>query len=197
MNQAERHEYWNSLDFTNPDECPDIDYLLVPDMPRTGVQSGGNNAYVTRSLFLETAPSDKEKDALWCMAEHEIWAHGRWYPSAWKVYIYSTDEYEALRRICGNVKQWTYIKEMFEKVGRGHILEAWEAEQGLIQKSILRRNLMTAAADGKVGAAKMVMEMIDGKAKIGRPKKDKPDARKDNLDDAASEAMKRVVDFSQ
>ncbi|MDY0087128.1 MAG: hypothetical protein RBS78_01020 [Coriobacteriia bacterium] len=184
-------------------ERPVIDYAALPYLPREGVQAAGNNQYLTRSLFLETA-STKEQEALalWTMSEHEVFANGKWYPSAWMVYIHATDEYDALRKICGNVRQWEHIKAMFEKVGRAHILEAWEAEQRYLQKSRVRAALEKTAivpgAPGQTAAAKMLLAMVEGKGRgPGRPKQEKPNPESEKAKSAAEEAISRVVDFQK
>ncbi len=177
-------------------ERPTIDYCNLPYLPREGIQTEGNNAYVTRSLFLETAKTSHEEGALWCLSEHEIYAHGRWYPSAWMAYIYATDEYDALRKICGNVKQWELIKEFLAKYRVG-MFEAWQLEQNFVQKSKIRETLIRGATSGMPGytaAAKLVLAMLDGPAKRGRPKKveEQKPADKDTDEDAA-----RVLTFRQ
>lgn len=175
-------------------ERPEIDYPSLPYLPREGVQTAGNNAYATRSLFLETAKPDHEKQALWCLSEHEVFAHGRWYPSAWMTYIYATDEYDALRKICGNVKQWELIKTFLAKWRKG-MYDAWQMEQGYVQKSRIRQTLIRGATGGEPGytaAARMVLQMLDGPVKRGRPKKDEPEAPKDA---GVAEDAGRILQF--
>lgn len=156
---------------------PDFDYPNMPYLAREGIQSKGNNKYATRALFLETAERDMKPQALWCLAEHEIFAYGRWFPSAWMVYIYATDEYDALRKLCGNVRQWEHIKAMTQpKVFANH-LEKWQAEQAYLQKAMIRKTLLDnaiAGAPGYTTAAKMLLSMVEGKNPVGRPKKVKP-----------------------
>lgn len=183
-------------------ERPVIDYAALPHLPREGVQTPGNNRYMTRSLFIETASTEDQKaNALWTMAEHEVWAYGKWYPSAWMAYIHATDEYDALRKICGNVRQWECIKEMFEKVGRLHTLEAWQAEQTYLQRSRIRaaleRTAIVPGAPGQTAAAKMLLALVDGPAKRGRPKKEAVDPEVAKREAAAVAAAARVVDFQK
>lgn len=154
---------------------PIIDYANLPHLPREGIQAQGNFKYATRSLFMETAPDDRAPDALWCISEHEIFAYGKWYPSAWMVYIHATDEYDALRKICGNVKQWNHIVIFLEKWRKG-LLESWQQEQAFLQRSKLKETLTRGALSGDPGytaAAKMLLTMIDGPRKRGRPSKAK------------------------
>lgn len=160
----------------SPTTRPEYDYINWPHAPREGYQDKGNNKFLTRGLFLETAKPENEKDAVWCLSEHEVFAHGRWYPSAWMVYIHAVDEYDALRKICGNVRQWERIKEMRQPKDFSLILEDWQAEQAMIQKAALRTTMLNHCKLGEPGytaAAKMVLAMIDGKAPRGRPVKAK------------------------
>lgn len=182
-------------------ERPTIDYANLPYLPREGIQAAGSNRYLTRSLFIETAPDDAKHEALWTMAEHEVWAYGRWFPSAWMTYIYATDEYDAIRKLVGNVRQWEHVKAMFAKVGRGHILEAWEAEQRLLQRSRIRAALEKTAvvpgAPGQTAAAKQLLAMLDGPKKRGRPAGEKPDEGKAKAVAALESVAARVIDFQR
>jgi hypothetical protein len=157
--------------------CPDYDYANMPFLPREGVQSKGNNKYATRSMFLETAREQDKPNAMWCLAEHEIYAYDRWYPSAWMVYINAVDEYDALRKLCGNVRQWEHIKAMKLPKDFSRILENWTAEWAYLQKASIRKTLLDnclAGAPGYTTGAKMLLAMLDGKNPVGRPKKEKP-----------------------
>lgn len=176
---------------------PIIDYPNLPYLSREGIYTSNNN-YATRSLFLETAREDMKPDALWTLAETEVFAHDRWFPSAWMAYIHATDEYDALRKICGNVRQWEHIKAMFEKTGRTHTLDAWVAEQVYLQKSKLRHTLTIGALSGGPGytaAAKMLLAILDGPAKRGRPKTEKP--KDDEKEAAVSEDAARILQFQR
>ena len=175
---------------------PEIDYANLPYLPREGIQAGGSHRYLTRSLFLETAPEANKPEALWTMAEHEVFAFDRWIPSAWMVYIHATDEYDALRKLCGNVRQWEHIKGMFEKVGRLHILESWQMEQAAYQRSKLRETLLktatTPGGSGSTAATKMLLQLIEAPQR-GRPKKKK----ESEPPSAVEEAAQRVVNFQR
>lgn len=167
------------------DGCPErpmIDYENLPYLPREGIQAAGNNKFATRSLFLETANPEHKADAPWCLSEHEIYAFGRWYPSAWMAYIHATDEYDALRKICGNVRQWEAVKKMTQPKDFTVILENWKLEQAYMQKSKMRDTLYRHAVSGGKGfsaSARLVLQMIDGQKPMGRPKKEKPAADKE------------------
>lgn len=174
-------------------ERPIIDYANLPYLPREGIQTPGNNAWATRSLFLETSREEDETKALWCLSEHEVFAHGRWYPSAWMAYIHAADEYDALRKICGNVKQWDHIKKFLDK-WRAGMFSMWCAEQAYVQRSVLKQRLLDGAfseGPGYTAAIKMLLQMIDGPKQVGRPKKEKEPEPADEGDGA------RVLKFRE
>lgn len=153
-------------------EKPNIDYANLPYLSREGIQSEGNNRFLTRTLFLESSPGDKQHMSLWCLSEHEIYVptENRWVPSAWLAYINAESEYDALMKICGNIRQWEAIKlcTWFKPY-----YEQWVEEQECLQELEVRRALLEGIRSGKAGytaAAKQLMQMIQGK-KSGRPKK--------------------------
>lgn len=180
---------------TDKPERPIINYAELPYLPRDGIQTPGNNKWATRSLFLETAEVEWEPGAMWCLSEHEIFAHGRWYPSAWMIYIHATDEYDALRKICGNVRQWEAIKRMHVHARKGSfedtILADWQAEQAHLQRSALKLALMDGVqkmGPGYTTAARTLLQIIDGGKPVGRPKKAKKEP-KDDLGDLGERVL--------
>lgn len=192
------------FNYTDEDARPTIDYANLPHMAREGIQAGGNNHYVTRGLFIETAPNEEaKKSALWTLAEHEVYAYGKWYPSAWMAFIHSIDEYDAARKICGNLRQWELILQMLENRGRGHTLESWRAEWSALQRSILRQSLMLTALHGGSGATaavKQLLAMTDPPQKPGRPaNKTKPTKteQEKGLKDKVEEDAARVLAFTR
>jgi hypothetical protein len=182
----------------NEETRPVIDYANLPELSRDGIKAEGNNHFLTRSLFLETSltPEDKAR-ALWTLTEREVYAYGRWYPSAWMAYIHAPDEYRALRRICGNVRQWGFVKAMFVSLSRVNILEGWVNEQELLQKSIVREALqktVVEGAGGAVAAAKLLLQMQGSEVKgPGRPRKPKP--KEESKDEGVKADLGRVVNF--
>lgn len=175
---------------------PIIDYEKLPYLPREGIQSPGNYKYATRSLFLETALEERKPDAMWCLAEHEIFAYGKWYPSAWMIYIHATDEYDALRKICGNVRQWEHIKAMKGCKDMEALLANWNMEHAYLQRSKLKERLTRGAlgaGPGYTAAAKLLLAMIDAPTKRGRPKKPK----EETVDPGVKEDADRVLQFRQ
>lgn len=177
-------------------ERPIIDYANLPYLPRCGITGDSESNFITRSLFLETAHPGYEDKAIWCLSEQEIYANGKWYPSAWMAYIYSIDEYDAIRKICGNVRQWHLIERMFKSVNKEHILQGWRDEQAMVQRSRLRELLVSEAESGGKGtvtAVKALLPMIDVPKGRGRPVKKKAKEDKTSAEAAAS----RVLDFQK
>lgn len=163
---------------------PVIDYRNLPYLSREGIQGGasGKGKFLTKSLFLETCVEEKYPNVRWCLAEHEVYCPSidKWIPSAWMAFIYATDEYDALRKICGNVRQWEAIKKMhFNTRPMADVLNDWRMEQAYIQRAAIKDVLLQGALGGGPGytaAAKMLLQLIDAPAKKGRPMKGKEDA---------------------
>lgn len=168
----------------NENEKPNIDYAKMPFQPRDGVQGKGKGKYLTKSLFLETSALEAKPDALWTLQEHEVFAFGKWYPSAWMIYIHAVDEYDALRKICGNVKQWERIKSMREPKNMEDVIGMWHTEWNYLQRTRIREQLEVAArVDGSVTAMRTMLQLLDGPKPMGRPKKVKEKPPVEGLDE--------------
>lgn len=161
------------------DTKPHFNYAEFPHLSREGILSEGNSKFRTVSLFLETCPKGKEDEVLWCLSETEQWceASDRWVPSAWMCYLYADNEYDAMRKIVGNIRQWEILKELkwFKEK-----FAMWEAEQDMMIKSNIKSALagiVTAGAQGSTGAAKMLLDYFGTTVKKGkgRPVKEKED----------------------
>lgn len=155
-------------------EKPEFDYPHWSYQSREGIQSAGNYKYMTDSLFIERAPDPKT--ALYTMDEHERYVPelGKWLPSAWLIYIHATDEYDALRKLVGNVRHWETLKVVPWFASK---LEQWQAEHAYLQRSLIRDALMSKLQfKGDVAAGRTLLQMIDNTLGAkGRPKKEKPD----------------------
>lgn len=165
-----------------------FDYRKFPHLSREGILADTNNKFRTVSLFLETCPKGSEHEVMWCLSETEQYCEvtQRWIPSAWMVYIYADNEYDAMRKIVGNVRQWetlTKLKWFKEKYSM------WVQEQQMMQKSVIKSALMLtvlSGANGTVSAAKMLMDQFGTNVAkgAGRPSpKEKPEANDDVQDD--------------
>lgn len=180
---------------------PDFDYANLPYLAREGIQANGNGKFLTRSLFLETCDPENYPGVLWCLSEHEVFcpAEDRWIPSAWMTYIYATDEYDALRKICGNVRQWEAIKKMSlnsRDKKMEDVLNDWRMEQAYVQKQAIKDTLLRGAISGAPGytaAAKMLLQLIDGPGRIGAPKKAKDTKPQEAREAGADADEKRLL----
>jgi len=161
------------------DSVPAFDYPNWPYAPRQGIQSEGNQKYMTKSLFVETCPNNVIHRALYVLGEHELYIpdQGQWLPSAWLIYIYAKDEYDAMRKLVGNPHQWETLKN---SPWFGKWLEQWEAERQMLVASQIKSELRAIISSGKGGAVSAAKELanLEGVSKpVGRPKKDIQPAR--------------------
>jgi len=161
----------------NAPPCPYTveDYINWPYQPREGFQAEGNGKYLTKSLFLERAKDDMQHLARYVLREHEVWVptEQRWVPSAWLIYIYSSNEYDAMRKLVGNPHQWEALKK---SAWFPYWFDQWQAEHALLQASLIQQNLMEtmkAGGAGSVSAAKQLSDMLGITKPKGRPRKPK------------------------
>lgn len=153
---------------------PAWDHAKWPYGPRDGIQSEGNYKYITKGLFLETCDGD-HKHVRYCLDDHDLYVPemGKWIPSARLIYIHALDEYDAARKLVGNLTHWErlFVLAKFEA-----LIEEWRIEQAHIQRLALRELLTSTAKSGQQGsvtAIRTLLQMID-KQPVGRPKKEKP-----------------------
>lgn len=184
---------------------PIFDYAKFPHLKREGILSEGNNKFMTLSLFLETCPKGKEAEIRWCLSESEQYCEvtERWIPSAWMCFLFADNEYDAMRKIVGNVRQWEQLKSLKwfkEKYA------LWEEERLMMQTSTIQQSLLLSVQSGGAGsvsAAKMLMEQFngaEGKKKVGRPVKqksqDESDKDKQTEDATVNSDLARVLDLA-
>ncbi len=166
---------------------PKWDYATWPYAPREGIQSEGNNRYITQALFLETAREGQMKYVRYVLDDHDIYCPdlGRWIPSARLVYIHAADEYEAIRKLVGNLQHW---ERLLDLPALADVIDDWRAEQKHIQRLHIKEMLtetLDRGEQGSVTAARTLLQMID-KNPVGRPKKERqkaatPDETADHL----------------
>lgn len=180
---------------------PVFDYKGFPHLSREGLISEGNYKFMTLSLFLETCPKGREHEVRWCLSETEQWCPvtERWVPSAWMCFIFADNEYDAMRKIVGNVRQWEQLK-VLKWFKEKYAL--WEEERQLMQRSIIQQSMLLnvqAGGAGSVSAAKMLMEQFSEapKKKPGRPsKKQDPSSEATEEGDIIQNDMARILDMS-
>lgn len=149
-----------------------FDYNNIPFQPRKGLKAENNHRWRTRSLFYETCAPEDRGECLFSLEDDEMWCEeqDKWLPCAALIYIYSKSEYDAMRKICGSLKQWENLKSRPWFVP---LYEQWKEEQNCVQRDIVREKLLEAVKDGKgqsVAAARQLCQIIDGK-QSGRPAK--------------------------
>lgn len=154
---------------------PGWKYAEWPYAPREGIQSQGNKHYITKSLFLETCRPEHLAFVRYVLDDHDVYSteHNKWVPSARLIYVHAIDEYDAARKLVGNLAHWERLFDMKEFAA---LIDEWRAEQKQMQKLQLRALLLATAATGQQGsvtAIRTLLQMID-KSAVGRPKKEKP-----------------------
>ena len=134
----------------------------------------------TQSLFLESQPYKmREKyPPLYSLTEEER----EGLPSAYQIYMHSTDEYEAAMKLVGSMRHWRRLCELDwfmegipEKMCEG--LSQWREDMRLRDASAAKRNLMNAASNGDTSSARKLLDTSTpkaAKAPVGRPKQEKP-----------------------
>lgn len=71
---------------------------------------GGNGAYRTENLFLETSRSLDSIGPVYTLREHEVEYKGGYLPSSYQVIRSSSSEYEAAIRLLGSFRHWERLK---------------------------------------------------------------------------------------
>ena len=138
-----------------------------------GVLIGGRNVKLTQGLFVEFQNSDDT--APYTFKEFDVHKNERRYVSFSQVYLDSADEYEAAMRLVGSWKHWQKLLSLkwFLEGLPQYNWEGIESLRATVQardRSLARRKLLEAAADGNVTAAKSILEGKEVK-KAGRPAK--------------------------
>lgn len=131
------------------------------------------NIKLTQGLFIEFQNSDEE--APYTFKEFDVYKNDRVYISFSSVYLDSVDEYDAAMRLVGSWKHWQKLcslKWFLEGLPQFNWegLESLRATVQARDRSLARRKLLEAAADGNVTAAKSILEGKEVK-KAGRPAK--------------------------
>ena len=150
---------------------PEADMLQLRD---------SRNVRKTETLFEETiTKSSRERyEPLYSLKEQEK----RGKPSAYKIYINSTDETEAAlklvgslahwRRLCG--LQWFFLgDEAMQHEG----LVQWRKDMEARDRMVAKKQLQKMAEEGSVPAAKKLLDEAGGEGKRGRPAKTKGKAK--------------------
>lgn len=132
---------------------------------------GGNNIMFTQGLFYEFGNSD----AIYTLKSEDVTRDGKTYISVYKVFLESTDEYEAAMRIVGSMQHWRKLcsQSWFTD---GMDVHSWEgikqAREDMVvrDKSLAKKQLMEAAVSGNVTAMKTIYGEVPVKASSRRNK---------------------------
>lgn len=173
-------------------EQPKFDYRSMPHLHRLGQwTTSGNYKMLTQSLFVEKCPDGLEEYTLWTLKEDAVYSkkHGKWFPSAWLVFINADDEYDAAMKIVGNLKQWELLKSLkwFD-----NYYQNWYEEWRILTLNTMRNNLMDTALNGSAGAvtaARTIIQLLDQKNPTGRPKK----VKEPDKSEGEEEDMERIL----
>lgn len=115
-------------------------------------------ALKTELLFEETIKSDRLENytPLYTLREEDTTL-----PSAYKIYMSSTDEYEAAMKLLGSTRHWRrlcglkwFMEGIPEKGFDG--IRSWRKDMELRDKSRAKRQLMDAAEAGVVSAQRAI-----------------------------------------
>ena len=161
------HDYSSFFGFSDPsaDRC---------------VLKDGRGVIKTRSLFLEAQPYKlREKyPPLYSLTEEER----EGLPSAYQIYMHSTDEYDAAMKLVGSLRHWRKLldSEWFMEGIEGTMFEGlnqWREDMMLRDASRSKKQLQAAAAQGDTASARKLLDTAtpkQQKAPVGRPKEEKP-----------------------
>lgn len=143
-----------------------FDYSGWKPSPPRGIR-GGNSNYLLGSLFYDQ--TWQEDLAVYVMgAEAYQTPNGKWLPSAYQILLHSSDEYDAMIKLVGNLEQWDRLKDLewFSKW-----LERGLREQEARVTSKIRQAMLAKALDGDSASARTVLAIDKEKSKkpVGRP----------------------------
>ena len=187
--------------------------FLDPRMDASQLRSKNGRRF-TAALFLETAIADYTTDVpapLYTLRESEA----RGLPSAYCIYISSTDEYEAAMKLVGSMAHWDILCKapwfMGEPEGLAQYpnlmgfdfpgLNAWRRDMALRDNSYAKRQLMDHAAAGDVGAARKLLDesnhALHGKRDVGRPKRAKKGEEASPGDEQNMSRAQKIMDAAK
>lgn len=148
-------------------------------------------ALKTELLFEETIVNARRDTytPVYTLREHDH----KGYPSAYKIYMSSVDEYEAAERLLGSQRHWRrlcglqwFMNGIPERGFEG--IESWRKDMLARDKSLAKRQLKDAAEAGVPTAMRaMYLNTTAPKATkaVGRP--NKPDTSEDKRNDKIAE----------
>lgn len=159
------------------------------------VLTDDQNRMRTSSLFLEVTQVKTKYEPLYSMRDTD----GNGLPSAYLIYMTSTDEYDAATKLVGSMRHWRkllecewFMKGIAKKGFEG--LEQWREDMMMRDASQGKQALVKQAGKGDTSAARKLVDMAkpDAAPKVGRPgtKAAKKQAEKDT---ASNERKAKVA----
>jgi len=145
---------------------------------------GENGMFLTEGLFYETSPN--KKYAMYSLKEQSHDEEN--YPSAYKIYMESTDEYEAAMKLVGSMQHWRKLcglKWFLEgRVEAGHTgLNKWREDMRMRDENIAKKVLLEKAKEGDIQAAKKLFDEAKRGAKgVAGQKRTPKKQQKDSLE---------------
>lgn len=133
----------------------------------------GNNNYATQGLFTETRIKGRVQ-AMYTLKTRTHIKNGIEFPSAYLIYMNSVDEYDAAIKLVGSLDHWRELCActwfMHGSVPNCSFegLIRWREDMEARDRSVAKRALLDAQAEGNVAAARYLHEKS---GKIKTPKK--------------------------
>lgn len=167
--------------------------FLDPDKDRS-VLKDNRGAAKTQSLFLEKQPYKlrKKYPPLYSLTEEER----EGLPSAYQIYMHSTDEYEAAMKLVGSMRHWRklcvlewFMEGIKEKLFEG--LNQWREDMRMRDASEAKSHLRKAAKKGDTSSARKLLDTsVDPAMRRGPGAPKKPQKAPD--DGGRSERLSRL-----
>ena len=155
----------------------------IKDFPHVSLR-GGSNRFLTEGLFYEYG----NPDALYTLKTEDVHKDGKTYYSMYRVYMASTDEYEAADKLLGSQQHWDRLKsaKFFmkgdPKHNYGYGLERWREDMRRRDESEAKRVLMAQTKDGNVNAAKALRETYKATKLVDNKKDTKSNVKQEEAD---------------
>jgi len=138
-----------------------------------------NGIMKTESLFYETLHGNmaKKYKPFYTLKEFEYMG----LPSAYKIYMESTDEYEAAMKLLGSMAHWEklcglkWFMEGRDGVHRG--LKSWREDIKRRDASTAKKTLIEKTKNDDTSAARALLAYSEDRNSKGRPKKKKEETQ--------------------
>ena len=144
-----------------------FDYSGWGRAPAKGIR-GGNHNFLMGALFYDV---EYREDLAQYVLSAEAYQNGegKWFPSAYQIVVYASDEYDAMLKLVGNMEQWDRLKEL---EWFATWLERALREQEARLMCAIRQAMIEKAVMGDNQAARTILAIDkDTKKKpVGRPK---------------------------